>query len=391
MSNSYGLKTVEELAKTGDYIIVEDPEVDYSQYLKIKLKIFSSKEYLLPNSPHVVILYPFWGKNMENPDDPRSGRFDKYAEIGKHFFEMTRFEESDIAVFPIPWEFAREDARAREIAREFSTRAEEGGKRVVVFFLTDSDEKIHIDNTIVFRTSLYGSKRTSEYAMPGWNEDLVTMYMNSKLHLRVKKDKPVVGFCGYSWTPKPTTLREMSRILEQAKELLSEKPKKSDLSGCKIRGEVLRILARTGKIRTNFIIHYQSWGGAKKDGAFIRSKVPKVRQEFLDNMISSDYVVCTRGAGNFSYRFYETLCCGRIPVFVNTDCVLPYDFDIDWRKYVVWIEADEVDGIGERIREFHQSLSPEEFLELQVKCRGLWKTHLSPQGFFVNFYKHFLH
>lgn len=32
-------------------------------------------------------------------------------------------------------------------------------------------------------------------------------------------------------------------------------------------------------------------------------------------MTGSDYVLCTRGNGNYSIRFYEALCRGRIPVF----------------------------------------------------------------------------
>jgi len=74
----------------------------------------------------------------------------------------------------------------------------------------------------------------------------------------------------------------------------------------------------------------------------------QMRLEFLQNMIGSDYVFCCRGAGNFSYRLYEALCCGRIPVFIDTDCVLPYDFMIDWKKYFVWVDQSELPLIAEK-------------------------------------------
>jgi len=114
-----------------------------------------------------------------------------------------------------------------------------------------------------------------------------------------------------------------------------------------------------------------------------------VRREYVQNIVESDYVVCTRGAGNFSYRLYETLSCGRIPVFVDTDCVLPYDFLVDWREHCVWVEEDDLPQIGERVLEFHEGLGEKEFVELQHHCRRFWEQYISPEGFFSNFHRHF--
>jgi hypothetical protein len=106
-------------------------------------------------------------------------------------------------------------------------------------------------------------------------------------------------------------------------------------------------------------------------------------------MVDSDYVLCTRGGGNFSYRFYETLSCGRIPLFVNTDCSLPFEQHIDWKKYCVWVEEEDLPHLGNIIREFHARLSPQEFQDMQLACRQLWLDWLSPQGFFANFHRYF--
>ena len=106
-------------------------------------------------------------------------------------------------------------------------------------------------------------------------------------------------------------------------------------------------------------------------------------------MVGSDYVLCIRGAGNFSYRLYETLSCGRIPVFVDTDCVLPYERWIDWPSLGVWLPEKDLPRIAERVAAFHELLSPTEFRERQRACRRLWEEWLSPVGFFANFYRHF--
>jgi hypothetical protein len=136
-------------------------------------------------------------------------------------------------------------------------------------------------------------------------------------------------------------------------------------------------------VRRNFL------GGAINAGNVDARAMQKVRREYVENMVESDYILCARGAGNFSYRLYETLSCGRIPVFIDTDCVLPYEFAIDWRDYVVWVDERDVDNVAERVVEFHERLSEQEFRELQQECRRLWETHIAPQGFFANFHRHF--
>ena len=114
-----------------------------------------------------------------------------------------------------------------------------------------------------------------------------------------------------------------------------------------------------------------------------------MRREYVQNMVDSDYVLCARGGGNFSYRLYETLSCGRIPVFVDTDCVLPLESAIDWKGTCVWVDESDLNEIGSRVAAFHAALTPAEFADRQRACRRLWETHLSPQGFFAHFHEHF--
>jgi len=85
---------------------------------------------------------------------------------------------------------------------------------------------------------------------------------------------------------------------------------------------------------------------------------------------------------------YETLSFGRIPIFINTDCVLPYDFAIDWKKYCVWVDESELPFIADKVADFHNALAPQEFEDLQYECRRMWEEWLSPEGFFDNFYRH---
>jgi hypothetical protein len=97
-------------------------------------------------------------------------------------------------------------------------------------------------------------------------------------------------------------------------------------------------------------------------------------------------VLCVRGAGNFSVRFYETLAMGRVPVFINTDCIVPLSSSIEWKKYVVWIEEDEMNTMETKIVEFHNSLSSEKLQKLQKANRTIWEESLTLGGFFKTFF-----
>jgi len=136
--------------------------------------------------------------------------------------------------------------------------------------------------------------------------------------------------------------------------------------------------------KNNFVIRKVFWG-TQADLLTMR----KQKEEFVANMINSDYILCARGGGNFSFRFYETLSCGRIPLFIDTDCVLPYDFEIDYKNYCVWVDNHELSQADKILYNFHENISEADFISLQCNCRRLWKDYLSPEGFFANFHKHF--
>src|SRR5690606_18408840 len=104
-----------------------------------------------------------------------------------------------------------------------------------------------------------------------------------------------------------------------------------------------------------------------------------------NNLKDSDYVVCVRGAGNFSVRFYETLAMGRIPIFINTDCALPLEEKIDWKKHVVWVEYKERHKVVQKLMEFHSGLTEEDFIDLQLANRKLWEEKLRLGGFFKHY------
>ena len=80
---------------------------------------------------------------------------------------------------------------------------------------------------------------------------------------------------------------------------------------------------------------------------------------------------------------------GRIPAFIDTDCLLPFHDTVEWRRYTAWIDAKDVARAPRLVAEFHARLSPAEFRERQQECRQLWFERLRPDGFYAHFHEHF--
>lgn len=151
-----------------------------------------------------------------------------------------------------------------------------------------------------------------------------------------------------------------------------------------LRDRVLGMLERTAQVDTLFVRRERYQAGAASD-----EERQRVRQQFLANVRDTDYTVCVRGTGNFSQRLYEVVALGRIPIFVDTDCILPFEHVIDWKTYCVWVDQREIEDLPERVAKFHAGLTPAGFAALQQACRALWEEYLSFSGFFTHFEEHF--
>jgi hypothetical protein len=344
-----------------------------------RLKIFSDLSLLDHGEDPVTMLYPFFNKNNNNSSFSIPNQYIKYSEVSENIFNFCSVEESDIAVFPIPWEQVVVNKSKFESFEIFHDKVQDYGIPTIIFFLSDSDQPITIKNTIIFRTSLNRSTRTkNEFAFPVWEENIIENYFSGNLQLRIKESQATLGFTGNA--PDHSYIRDIYTTTESVLGL--KNPNNGDFSN--VRSEALKVFLKSDVIKNNFVIRKVFWG-TQVD--LLKRK--KEKEEFVANMINSDYILCARGRGNFSYRFYETLSCGRIPLFIDTDCVLPFDFEIDYKKYCVWVDNHQISQAVKILHNFHENISNEDFISLQCNCRRLWQDYLSPEGFFANLYKHF--
>lgn len=359
----------------------------------MKLKIFTDYQYLPPGSFPVTILQPFWSQNLEKAQIPWYNYIIDYTNISHSLFEITSLEKADFAILPFDWLYVRGSTwkpkinlAAMHLGVKFAQMVKQANKPLIIFFTNDSShEPLPIKDAFVFRESLLGSRRLPhDFTLNAAHEDLVKHYLGDELPIRQKKKKPVVGFDGCANKVSQTV--KLKELVYQTAMFAKGKSYHFPYRGHHIRNEALKYLSNSQEIETNFVIRDNMVFFNEANN--IEQKL-KFRLEYVQNMVESDYILCCRGRGNFSLRLYEILCCGRIPIFVNTDCVLPYDFTLDWKKYCVWVDIKDLPQIAQKVVEFHNNLSPQEFVDLQYGCRQLWQKWLSTEGFLANFWQHF--
>lgn len=116
----------------------------------------------------------------------------------------------------------------------------------------------------------------------------------------------------------------------------------------------------------------------------IRAIQQKAEEEYYQNMHDNLFNLCIRGWGNYSYRFCQTICMGRIPVLIDTDCCLPFEEIFNYNEYIVRVNPDE--DIAAAIQDFLLK-NKNKLNDIQRTLFTFGNEYLTPFGFFKNLYK----
>jgi len=71
---------------------------------------------------------------------------------------------------------------------------------------------------------------------------------------------------------------------------------------------------------------------------------------YLNVMSRSRFTLAPRGYGKTSFRLYEALRLGSVPIYIYDDKWLPYTDKIEWEKMAVLVHLDELDSLYDKIR-----------------------------------------
>lgn len=256
--------------------------------------------------------------------------------------------------------------------------AEKFSKKIIIIAPGDSDAEINIPNSIILRNSQYKSTlRPNEIIIPGFADDLLG---GRDLVIRKKGPRPVVGFCGWAgFVSGDKYCRYLVKILiSKLKVLLGDRGALVRRQGLWFRRKALKILGASKLITTNFIIR-RSYSGTNKTAEL---DLKQARAEYIENMVGSDFILCVKGDGNFSVRFFEALSLGRIPLLVDTDCPLPLEDLINYDEFLVKVDCCDMSSLPSKTAEIYQAWSDEEYEKKQRRVREVFDQYLQIDKFF---------
>lgn len=245
--------------------------------------------------------------------------------------ELVKIEDCDYCI--LPFKFFPNDQRVTDLCKE----AARYNKRVIAFFCDDYIESFTLPpNLILFRTSTSKSLITDqERVFPVLVSDHLPK--NLLVKLSDKQENKILGFRGHNQAIRENIINKIQAV-----------SKNIDF-----------------EIQKDFYF-----------GDTSKMSTSKTRQDYYNNLSRNQFTLCMRGGGNFSYRFYEALSFGRIPVLIDTDTILPFKNIINWDKHVVKISIKEIEYIDDIIAS--SNISP-------IDNRMLWCKYFSAEGYTQHF------
>ena len=347
----------------------------------LKLRFYSEFTTYNPGHRYHVnnLAKAYWN---DRTNEERKQVYGEWVELFEYEPDITK---ADLCLLTYYWNYYVDHNRVFEAESEVRA-AKAAGKPMVVFHGGAFPANVPFEDVILFESAGYRSTPGLRYhsAQPSYIDDYLHTYCGGNLNLREKREVPVIGFCGQaSNSPFETAYRNF-RLKERQKQYRQGKLKwePPPFETTSFRSRVLKSFEKPG-LKTNYLARKKYKAGKSKT----MTPDSQEKLDFVSNILESDYTVCMRGGGNFSVRFYETLCLGRIPIFIDSDCLLPFQDEIDYKAIFPWIDINDLPHAAEIVLDFHKKLSSEEFIALQKMCRYLWGEHMMPDGFYKDFVK----
>lgn len=289
--------------------------------------------------------------------------------------EVVNPEDAEIFACPHYWGQIRNH---QDYIGRLAMQAENFSKKIIIIFPGDLDEEVNISNAIIFRNSKYKSTlRPNEVIIPGFADDLL---VGRELSIRKKGPRPVVGFCGWAgFISFDKYFRYLVKIfISKVKSVVGDSGALVRRQGLWFRRRAIKVLSRSFLVVTNFIIR-RSYSGTNKTAEL---DLKQARSEYIGNMIESDFILCAKGDGNFSVRFFEALSLGRIPLLIDTDCPLPLEQLINYDDFIVRVDYRDMNQLAVVAAEKYQAWSEEDYEVKQRRARDVFEQQLQINKFF---------
>lgn len=341
------------------------------------IKLYVGENYKEPRLfTHVELLFPFWGVTAKESMPYVRSSVLQYQYQTTDFTLVDAIHDADYVL--MPYNYERLLALNPDLVATIVREAHEAGKPLLIDGAGDIEHPISIPNSVVMRVSQYRyAAQPNEITIPFSAEDLLEVYADGVLPRKEKKEIPTIGFTGWADISVPTRIKIFIKELPLTIASIGNSARGAEHKGLLFRKRALASLSRTKGIVANLTARASYSGHVRT----IQGSVQETRDTFVHNLLDSDYALVVKGDANSSVRFYEALSLGCIPLFVDTACVLPLEDRISYKDFCVMVDWRSVDTVGEKLRAFHDALTPEAFTHMREEARRAYKEYLRKDAF----------
>lgn len=340
------------------------------------IKLYVNKGRVVSGLDYGMLLFPFWGLPDFSKTQPYARATYKYGYSPGDFQLVEHIAEADF--YLLPHDFWHLKYRHPEILMQMIAEAHEANKPLLIEAAGDVHGNIDVPNSVVLRIDQYRfAVPKNEIKIPVVCEDLLESHREGKFVPRQKSEVPSVGFTGWGKLSLKQKARTFTKEIPHRFWSLFNSNYAVYKKGVFWRERAVAIFSRSKRIKTNFIIR-TSYSGNVKTAV---GDPKKNREEFVNNIVDSDYTLIIRGDANEATRFYETLSLGRIPVLIDTAVVLPMEHLVNYSECTVIIDHRDLKRAPEILADFHAKLTPEAFIAMQEKARYIFEHYLRFDAF----------
>lgn len=134
------------------------------------------------------------------------------------------------------------------------------------------------------------------------------------------------------------------------------------------------IMAEACKNVSEISIKMKGWSPAVSETDF---------HSFLDLAMQSEFCLCPRGYGLNSFRLYEAMQLGCIPVIITDEFYLPWQDELNWSEFSVLISKDNIPNIVDILKIY----KPEDINRMRNKIKEIYPSYFTMDGLYKNILK----
>jgi len=277
----------------------------------------------------------------------------------------SNYYDADYAFVPHSWRSIQHNKEYIKYLRGLSEKIP-----LLILNTGDVSPKCHIPNTLELRTFLHPWEDSYRKIVLPWP------VIGRKFTIRQWRQIPRISFMGY--VPK----LGLGSIFGENFMGITKPIKSSVYINRKVT------IYRLKKIDKYFDVTSTS-----RNKFTALSSNPNLAQhsiEYENSLTESDYVICPRGFGNSTVRFYEVLSSGATPILINSGGKLPKLKKLDfWDNNIVHV--DLFSNWRMKIEKDWKHLGEKDnYLNRQQKFRDIFINELQFENYLCNLFKNYL-